>query len=666
MSELSSSPLRDVVLHAPGGNDDENTVVNLRQVIYNLRHQISNLKTENKLLQQSNKSLTSKYEGIVTEKNDRIHKLEDDFEYLYSERESLKSLSSNTQQVNDTKVQELQQKNKELIKDRNKLQEQLDEVDESVFKLNSKYQKTKSDLEYTVELNEQFEDRLACLENDNNQLLKYNDELIKKLEEFSKNAKSNDMSKFNESLHLKTISLQRTNNQLQLKLDRLLQNKTSNELLRQKNLGLMNKLRDYNQLEEKYSKLEIQKIGLENKYAGFVKLLNSSDQDDASFTEFVDSYNHLKNTNLILEEKLSSLKNELNGCKTNLMEIEYQISSEWQPNIDKLRDENQAKDEVISKLETQIKLNSQEVEFLRSSLTKMEKINLQNQKEAVQKSTDEYLTNLEKLVDDYKTEISGLQQKVKSQKEITFDIGNKRPKIDDVYRRRSEIELSTIQNENTKLKTQIKDFANQIEVLNTQNANLTVIDSKVKQLHILQLKSNPFNKDQIVKQSTLDALKKENQDLIDKFVSGSEEITSIPRSVFERQELDYSQLEAKFEDLLKRNQRLKQSFTKKARDILTNISKFFGFTIEFLESSVNSNDVGSKIKLTSKYTNTPDLNNSYIILDLSKKSLKAYGNQEFKNFCRELLEEWANDKDQVACILSALNIKLYQKYVLNA
>lgn len=662
----SSSPIREVV-PSFGNDTEDNTVVNLRQVIFSLRHQLSNLKTDNALLQQTNKSITGEYESLLQEKNVRIQKLEDDFQFLYKERESMKSLSSNTQQVNDTKHQQLKKQNEELVEENTKLKAQLDEVDDSVYKLNLKFQKAKSDLNYTVEVNEQLEDRLANLEDDNNQLLKYNDELIKKLEDFSKNSNSNDMLQFNEKLHSKNISLQRTNNQLQIKLDKLLQNKTSNELLKQKNDALSAKLNKLADVQEKCSKLEIDNIELQNKYTLFLKFFGGSEEKvtDLSMTKFIDSYNRLKNVNLILEEKYGQCKNELNEYKSNFLEIEYQLNNQLQPTIDNLKADSQVKDDIIEKLQSQIKLSTKEVEFLRGLLSKLEKLHQQNQKEAVQKSTEEYLTNLEKLVDDYKKQIALLQNQISSplKKHANFESGDKRQRIDEVYRRRSEMENNTIQNENTQLQIKIKELENELAILNSKIERFTSIETKKKELHTLQMKSNPFIKDQVVKKAFLDALQNENNQLIEKYIKGND-TELVPMAVFERQELDKATLQAKLDDLLKRNIRFKQSFSKKARDILLNISKFFGFTIEFIEGAINPNEVGSKIKLTSKYAESADLKNSYLVLDLPTKSLKAYGNNEFKDFCAELMQEWSNDKDQVSCVLSALNIKLYQKYVL--
>lgn len=658
MKDQSSSPY---IGHRNSFHED--TEINLRQVIADLRYQLKSSNTEKSLLKSNQESLVSKYESLLNDKNDRIKKLEDEFEYLYKERDQMKSKSGNLQQINDDKVKNLLAENLKLKKQIEKVQKDLDEADDSLYKINIKCQKYKSDLDYEKEANNQLEERINSLESDNNELLKHNDDLLKKLQDLTKTSAS-DMLKFNENLHLKNVSLQKTNNQLQLKIDKLLQHKTSVELLKQKNDNLIKKLNDYEVLQENYSKLEIKKISLETKFSEFLKILKSTDKTSDNINEntllkFLQDYTHLKNVNLVLEDKLNQAKGEISTLKTNIVELEYQINEELQPIIDKFGYESKSKQETIDKLQAQTNLNVQEIQFLRNSLSKLQSVNMESQKEAVSKSTDEYLSTLEKLVDDYKKENLELKNKISAD----VNIGDKRPRVDDELRRRSQIENSNIQNENSRLMSTILDLNEEIDNLKTKIINFEKIEEKTEEIRILSLKSNPFSKDQIIKKSTIDALREENNQLIEKFINqGTTE--DIPKGVFQRQENDNSILRSKIEGLIKSNLRMKEKFSKNARDIVVTISQFFGFNIEFMKDAINPNEIGSKIKLTSKYAKEGELKNSYIMLDLSAKSLKAFGNSEFTKVCEELFKEWANDQDQMTCVLSALNIKLHQRYAL--
>ena len=73
------------------------------------------------------------------------------------------------------------------------------------------------------------------------------------------------------NLTTKSNNLQNINHQLQNKIDQLLQNKTSNELLKQQNQSLLHKLQNLENIESKYLQLEIEKLQLETKYNDLFK-----------------------------------------------------------------------------------------------------------------------------------------------------------------------------------------------------------------------------------------------------------------------------------------------------------------------------------------------------------------------------------------------------------
>lgn len=663
MSDLtSSSPFID----RPKGSLNDDTEFNLKQSISNLQYQLNAIKTEKSMMQETQQSLIAKYEMLLSEKNDKIKKLENDFEFLYKERNELNSKSSNSNQIMEEKIKSLEKANDKLQQDYEELDGNLKEADDKLIRLNTRLEQAKSQSQYDKQANQQLEDHINRLENDNNQLLKNNDELIKKLEQITKSSTTNDMLKFNETLGMKNLSLQKINNQLQLKIDKLLQNKTSTELLKQKNLSLLNKLTDYETLKENCAKLEIKNMSLEAKFTEFLKILkksnNTTSTDDNinenTLVNFLNNYNHLKNMNAVLEEKLNQAKDENETLKATIIELEHQIEHQLTPLVNQTKEQLTINENENEKLQHQLNLNTKEIQHLRGVIQKLESFNAESQKEAVSKSTDEYLTTLEKLVDDYKKEIADLKESAQAN---AFKFTNKRPKVDDEYRRRSQIENSAIQKENIQLSSEIEDLKNRNDVLQTKLNNLSAIEVKKKELHVLQLKANPFTKHQIVQQTTLNALQKENSQLIDKFIKHKPTI-DVPQAVYETQELEIAKLQDKVMELQKKNQRLTSTFTKRARDVLITISKFFGFSIEFLDDAINANELSPKIKLVSKYTNTPDLENSYLILDMTSKSLKAHGNYEFTKLCEVLMSEWSNNKDQISCILSALNIKLYERY----
>lgn len=667
MSDTGSSPFID----RPRSMLDEDSDFNSRQIISNLQFQISSLKTEKSLLQQSKESMAETYEALLKRKNEEVVSLQNDFDYVFKQRDDLQSKYDNIQQINSKNVESLQTQLNDTTERYDELKNKNEILSSDLKRLFRENNQMKSEIEFQKNSREQINEKIVSLQDENKNLYKSNNELIEKLNSVSEQLVQNSEDKFSKNLLDQNAKLQKANNQLQLKVDQLLQHKTSLELLRQKNVSLTNKLASLSNLEEKCCKLEIENMELSDKFDTFFKVIEDSVNDDTNRTnesviiEFMDNYNQLKNLNLVLQDKYNQSVSNVSSIQTELSNIKEKYS-EALSNIESLKKTVSTRKELIEKLERQKLLNVKEIEYLRGLLKKLEELNLKHtKKETNDKSTEQYMTNLEKLVDEYRTEINTLQKQMLSQDiQSNIQAGNKRPRIiDNGIQNDFKSQVSVLEKENLKLLSTIKNLEYNNKTLGEKLQNLESLDNKKKELHILQLKSNPASQDQLIKQQTLDLLSKENQDMIEKFVKNKNVDELIPKSLFERQENDKLQLQTKIDQLNKRINRLKEIYSQKSRDILSVISKFFGYTIEFLPSPINSNDLSSRIKLVSKYMNNKDESNSaYLILDVNSKSLKANGSLEFKSLCEDLVTNWISDKDQIPCFLSALNLSIYDKY----
>ncbi|CUM56469.1 Spindle assembly checkpoint component MAD1 [Debaryomyces fabryi] len=667
MSDTGSSPFID----RPRSMLDEDSDFNSRQIISNLQFQISSLKTEKSLLQQSKESMAEKYEALLKKKNEEVVSLQNDFDYVFKQRDELQSKYDNIQQINSKNVESLQTQLNDTTERYEELKNKHEILNTDFKRLFRDNNQMKSEVEFQKNSRDQINEKILSLQEENKNLYKSNDELIEKLNSVSEQLVSNSEDRFSKNLSDQNAKLQKANNQLQLKVDQLLQHKTSLELLRQKNNSLANKLSSLSNLEEKCCKLEIENLELSNKFDTFFKTIEDSVNIDENRTnesvviEFMDNYKRLQNLNLVLQDKYNQSVSSVSSVQTELSSIKEKYS-EALSKIESLNKTVSTRTELIDKLERQKLLNVKEIEYLRGLLKKLEELNLKRTKEETNdKSTEQYMSNLEKLVDEYRTEINTLQKQVLSQDiQSNVHAGNKRPRIiDNGIQNDFKSQVSVLEKENLKLLSTIKNLEYNNKTLGEKLQNLESLDKKKKELHILQLKSNPASQDQLIKQQTLDLLSKENQDMIEKFVKNKNFDDLIPKSLFERQENDKLQLQTKIDQLNKRINRLREIYSQKSRDILSVISKFFGYTIEFLPSPINPNDLSSRIKLVSKYMNNKDESNSaYLILDVNSKSLKANGSLEFKTLCEDLVTNWISDKDQIPCFLSALNLSIYDKY----
>lgn len=643
-----------------------------REKLARLEYEVSTLKTEKRLLQQNKDSSIGRYEELLAKKNDELARLQSNFDYIYNQRNELKSKLENQKDVAGRNTSDLTKDTKRLREENDALRKKLDKYERQYTSVSGKLEHVRADLNRELSANDQYRERIGDLEQENKQMADLNKDLLERMKLLSAQIENNRAASQVEELQLKLLALQNTNNLLQSKVDSLLQTKTSVELLKQKNASMAARIQVLEAFEEKAALLELDNVKLQAKFDEYFGAIASSvekqDTDEEStVVSFILNFKQLQNRNLVLFDKLNETQSKVTELEQLNNALTSQIEQELQPQLEQLKAANSAAETEIAELKKIKILNGKEIEFLRNSLKDMDTVasrksvaetnpdSLQEQ-EAQRKATNQYLTNLEKLVDDYKNQIDELTKK-ENTKQITMP--SKRPRLAE-----NTADLQTVRdlrNENLELSATIKGLKDEIESLRKRLA-LKERNPSSKG-NILELRLNPFAKDQYVKQETLDLLRKENEALITQYVKNGN-VDYVPKSVFARQENDKDILQAKIDQLSKKLNRLKNVYTEKSKEILAIISRFFGYVIEFIPSPINLNDFCSKIKLVSKYMIQKDKEQSppYLILDVQSKSLKANGNYEFKTMCEELVSQWVNDKHQIPCFLSALNLKIFEDY----
>lgn len=655
MSSTVSSPFVD-------NYEADNTEVNLRQTISHLRFQLDSAQTEKRLLEASQHGSSAELERLLSQKNTDLSSLQENFDFVYQQRAQLQTKLENQQQIATTTIEDLRKQVKQAKAESRKAAEDARRQNGEYFKIKNAFEEARSNLARELEVNGQLHSRIADLDGQNNDLRSQNENLVERLTSLNLHLQSNSQSQLVHDLTNNKESLEKTVSQLQLKVDQLLQNKTSVELLRQKNLSLMKKVADLEKYKEQANVLEIENLELKAKYNGIMASFSDSiahdslQSSESVVANFIKNFKELQATNLALYDKYNLLHSELKESKA----FEEQVTNDVLPQIARLETSLQEKAKIIAEFQKQKVLNGKEIDFLRDLLKKFDQIQSRSAENAPPtRATEEYLSRLEKLVDDYKTEIETIQNSAMARATTTNDEPvQKKPRVDN-----SAHIIEKLEKENLHFLSKIKALENDLRVLNQNNEHLQTIASKKQDLRILQLKQNPASKDQAIKQQTLDALRKENEDLIAAYINRAEaSVTLVPRAVFARQENDKQQLQAKVDTLVKKNNRLRDIYARKSRDILSMISKYFGYNLEFVPSPTSPDDLSSRVKLTSRYLANKDTS-GHLILDINTKSLRANGNTEFKNLCEDLVADWVNEKGQIPCFLSALNLKIYEEYV---
>ena len=212
---------------------------------------------------------------------------------------------------------------------------------------------------------------------------------MNELNEYAKLLKS-DKPDHNKSLAYQNLmtrntNLQNLNFQLQGKIDALLQNKTSIELLKQQNQTLTSKIQSLQDTESKYLQLEIEKLQAERKYNDLFKSLDEAiatttttttdenmNKDDITNTikikKFVEYCDQLQAKNLTLQEKYDSKVLQVKELTKELEDSAREIENEYLPTITDLQSKLKANSSEIVKLERTKALREKEIEFLRNLL----------------------------------------------------------------------------------------------------------------------------------------------------------------------------------------------------------------------------------------------------------------------------------------------------------
>lgn len=642
-----------------------------------LEYENSSLKTEKRMLEQRNESLKKRYEDLLAKKSEELAALQSNFDYVFSQRKDLQSKLQNQKDIAGKASSDTHAESSAIKKENRSLKQQLDRLERLYNSVSGKCEHLRADLNRELSANDDYRQQVEALKLENLRLSLLNDDILERLKLAKKQSENSNATKHADDLRLRNAALQSTNNQLQAKVDLLLQHRTSVELLKQKCASLTNKVEALENAERRAQQLELAHLEIKAKYDeyfGFLALsIEGCDGDqesqEAKVFDLIQNYKALQNKNLILQDKLNEAQVSIVELTQSGEDLITRIEQSLEPENQRLKAQLQKLQSELDDLKKTKVLNAREIEFLRKSIKDLDAALLrkqqsnavttgsENQDTTKGEATNQYLSSLEKLVDDYKKEIETLRQQ-KNGVSAPPLAPTKRPRLleDDTH----VFNTKTLRNENIELLSKIKNL--QDEVIQLKN-KLEAYDNATKQhkIHILELRKNPFNKDQLVKQESLDLLRKENEALIEKFVKNSE-IESVPKAIFARQENDKENLQNKIDQLNKKINRLTTVYTDKSKKIMTLISRFFGYSIEFVPSPMNPNDLCSKMKLYSRFQLKPekDSESCYLTLDVHTKDLKAHGNYDFRTLCSELVTQWVNEKDLIPCFLSALNLRLYQ------
>ncbi|ODV83345.1 hypothetical protein CANARDRAFT_30116 [[Candida] arabinofermentans NRRL YB-2248] len=479
-------------------------------------------------------------------------------------------------------------------------------------------------------------------------------------------------------LESKNLKISRKLSELQSKNDYV-------EILKDEKTTLLKKLESFENLEEQHGDLLLKYEKLQ-KTASLWKNENEGNLNLQTPNDILEENSKLELENKKLTKTLKSHRLELTKSQEDYVKLQSQLFKA-NTSISQLKQDISMRDVEILKLSNTIKLNNQEIEFMKDRLENVTEENSLISKHLPlqqQNHSNEDYNTLQKLVDDYKVEIDEL----KKLNDGFMNESNKRQKLQYEDSQRDMMKLlesKTEENEELLNKLNSKDIEIdgklfEIRKLEAKIQRLeTDLQTSEKPLKVLQLNNNPTSNHERSVKKSLELLMQENKDLTAIIKSSSFEanIPTVPKSVYLRLSHTVDTQQTEIKSLSKRLVRLKEFYESKSLMLNSVVYNLLGYKLEFI------NDY--KLKLISHHDYTNVEKSSYIIVDVSKngslltnnidsgakkgnlivrlgvdENTEKNANEDAINV-ENLIKFWIFEKKQPSCFFSALNLELFDK-----
>ncbi|POR36601.1 Spindle assembly checkpoint component mad1 [Tolypocladium paradoxum] len=321
-------------------------------------------------------------------------------------------------------------------------------------------------------------------------------------------------------------------------------------------------------------------------------------------------------------------------------------------------------DKARMRLDRQRALALKEVEYLRAQLRAIDDEDHTMQTEQYDEARAVRIQELEKLVDEYKREVQSLHAELSSVEPSTgtptqLVAGTKRshPEDDDAQEQYGQLSRKNrkLQDELTGLQTKValleKDLSSSREQLSAAKEQ--------NQTRVLSLRSNPTSDYEAIKRSTLDALQKENKDLLSTLRSKHRDssVPVIPTSVLGAMEREIAAANAETASAQKSARRLKEVWGSKSQEFKEAIFSTLGWTVTFIPNG--------KMRVESTFfpSQTDEHENS-IVFDGERGTMKVGGGPK-SAFARRIGDQigfWVREKGCIPGFLAALTLEFYEEH----
>lgn len=685
----SSNRISSAELHREKTTEDEEEAEKRRQEVDALKaevkklsYTIENHKQEDELaklrheseLREARRKAEEDFKKMQAAEGDKARAVRQ-YESLLKEMTEVRDASSNEKAVLERRLREMEESKRVVEEEVEDIKTEREETLRVIERKSSELESRNDTLQRTVEELLQDSDRREALLQQAQQQLADKDTAYGALEAevIRLKAQTGDADTLaiikrdlgEQVSHIKKIEA--SNRKQAAELEHYKQLHKSIEIVEEEKRSLQRKLDSMDGLQNELGEAQIQRQRLEDERLAWTAYLQSQagadgeaefDSPEALARAFIEE--RLRTATLI--ERTGSLETELLEKDGIIQSLESQKSN-LAEQIEKLKTtggsssaagENKAR----LRLERQRALAIKEVEYLRAQLKTFDTEDTTFQPESVDEAKIKRIQELEDMVDQYRQEVQTLHADLATRESSTpapESTGTKRPR--DPSEDNEHIGVLSrknrkLQDELTTLQTSTKFLQKELEVAQERLTAAT----KQSSTRILSLRSNPTSDHEAIKQSTLDALRKENADLLAHIQSGKRStVATIPISSLEAAQRDVRNAQLELASEKKGKDRLMKVWKLKTQEFRELVISLLGWNVVFMPNG--------KTKVTSDFYPRKGEEENSIEFDGEKGTMKVSGGPQSKFAGRigEQIKFWVHDKGSVPCFLAALTLEFYEE-----
>ncbi|KIW05504.1 uncharacterized protein PV09_03387 [Verruconis gallopava] len=497
--------------------------------------------------------------------------------------------------------------------------------------------------------------------------------------------------------------LEKTNRAQSAELAEYRKSHKSLEVVEEEKRGLEAKLKMMQTLRDELAQCQLRVQVLEEEKNSWASYLDGqlSDEQFESPADLARAFMQQRIENASLVEQLGAVKPELNAKDETIRDLEEE-RARLQTEVEQLKAATAAGGgtggtsdaKARARLERQKALAIKESEYLRAQLKAMDDEEQEFHPERHSEQVSKKIKELQDLVDEHRAELDKLHAElsaIEKQETPTTPAASKKRSLDDTPDER----VGELLRKNRKLQEEMSKYKTRTEVLEAEarahKKQLEGLRSDKSSRHrILELRNNPTAQVQAIKQSTLDALREENETLraqLDGRLpttaadSGAISDVLIPKASLHSLQLALQAKEQELASKEKAQKRLRDIFAAKAHEFREAVYSLLGWKLEFQPNG--------RVKATSMFhpgkkgksgggggggegskrqdddaDDAAEEAGNFIVFDGENATMKISGGvrSEFANEIKGLVDFWVDGRGQVPCLLAAMTLEFFDRY----